>query len=88
MKKNKHYLWVVVAAVSLIGSCTPKVGQQTSTTPTTSSSGGKDITTPAGKKKFIDAANMNTAVRPQDDFFEYANGTWLKNTAIPATESR
>ncbi len=86
MKKNKHYLLLVAATIALVWSCSPKTGQQTSTT--TTSGGGKDIITPAGKKKFIDAANMNTAVRPQDDFFEYANGTWLKNTAIPATESR
>jgi endothelin-converting enzyme/putative endopeptidase len=32
----------------------------------------------------IAVANMNQSVRPGDDFFEYANGTWLKNTAIPA----
>ncbi len=88
MKKNKHYLLMVVAIIALIGSCTPKVGQQTSTTPTSPTSGGKDIITPAGKMKFIDPANMNTAVRPQDDFYEYANGTWLKNTPIPPTESR
>ena len=42
---------MVVATIALIGSCTPKVGQQTSTTPTTSTSGGKDIMTPAGKRK-------------------------------------
>jgi predicted metalloendopeptidase len=27
-------------------------------------------------------------VRPGDDFFRYANGTWLKNNPIPASESR
>ncbi|MBT4493172.1 MAG: M13 family metallopeptidase [Gammaproteobacteria bacterium] len=29
---------------------------------------------------------MNTEVRPQDDFYEYANGDWLKSTEIPAEE--
>ena len=86
--KNKHYLLLVAATLALVWSCSPKVAQQTSTTPTNPTSGGKDIITPAGKMKFIDPANMNTAVRPQDDFYEYANGTWLKNTAIPPTESR
>lgn len=38
--------------------------------------------------KFIDPANMDTTVRPGDDFFEYANGTWLKNNPIPAKETR
>lgn len=38
--------------------------------------------------KFIDPANMDTTVRPGDDFFEYANGAWLKNNPIPAKETR
>ncbi len=33
---------------------------------------------------FLDLSARDTAVRPQDNFFEYANGTWLKNTKIPA----
>jgi putative endopeptidase len=38
--------------------------------------------------KYIDRANMNLSVKPGDDFVEYANGTWLKNTKIPAKETR
>lgn len=30
---------------------------------------------------------MNTAVRPQDDLYEYANGTWLKKVPIPPDRS-
>ena len=36
----------------------------------------------------FDVKNMDTSVSPADDFFTYANGTWLKNTPIPAEESR
>lgn len=36
----------------------------------------------------IDPANMDTTVRPQDDFYRYANGNWLKKNPVPATESR
>ncbi len=28
--------------------------------------------------------NMDTSVKPTDDFFRYVNGTWLDNTEIPA----
>ena len=28
-------------------------------------------------EKPIDKLNFNAAVRPQDDFYEYVNGTWL-----------
>ncbi len=32
----------------------------------------------------IETAGMDRAVAPGDDFFAYANGTWLKKTTIPA----
>jgi putative endopeptidase len=32
-------------------------------------------------------AALDTTVAPGDDFFTYANGTWLKNNPIPASES-
>jgi predicted metalloendopeptidase len=32
----------------------------------------------------IDLAGMDRSVKPGDDFFRYANGTWLKTTEIPA----
>ncbi|SDG93358.1 Predicted metalloendopeptidase [Duganella sp. OV458] len=35
----------------------------------------------------IDLPNMDTSVRPQDDFFTYLNGSWLKTTEIPADKS-
>jgi len=36
----------------------------------------------------IQTADMNKAVRPQNDFFEYANGTWLRKVQIPPDRSR
>lgn len=38
--------------------------------------------------KSVDFDYLNTGVRPEDDFFEFSNGTWLKNNPIPASESR
>lgn len=35
----------------------------------------------------INIANMDTTVRPGDDFFRYANGNWMKNNPIPAEYS-
>jgi putative endopeptidase len=40
------------------------------------------------KRKFIDPANMDLSVKPGDNFYLYANGTWLKNTPIPASKTR
>ncbi len=36
------------------------------------------------KKSGIDLSIMDSSVRPQDDFYLYAAGTWDKNTEIPA----
>jgi putative endopeptidase len=38
--------------------------------------------------KYIDPANMDTSVAPGDNFFEYANGAWLKKTVIPDDKTR
>src|SRR6476620_8272694 len=35
----------------------------------------------------IDVAGMDTAMKPGDDFFQYANGAWIKATPIPADRS-
>jgi len=36
----------------------------------------------------FDTKKIDTTVRPQDDFYNYALGTWLKSAKIPANESR
>jgi putative endopeptidase len=36
----------------------------------------------------LDLKNFDTSVRVQDDFFNFVNGTWLKNTQIPGDKSR
>jgi putative endopeptidase len=36
----------------------------------------------------LDPKNMDTSVKPQDDFYLYANGTWIRNNPIPPEYSR
>lgn len=36
----------------------------------------------------FDTKDIDTKVRPQDDFYHYANGEWMKKNRIPAHESR
>jgi putative endopeptidase len=80
----KRYYFAAFS-ILLIAACSKKTASTVQTTP---ANGGKDIITPAGQFRFIDAVNMNPSVKPGDDFFEYANGTWLKTTPIPPSETR
>jgi predicted metalloendopeptidase len=40
-----------------------------------------------GRGLGFDTANFDRSVRPQDDFFRYVNGGWLKRAEIPADAS-
>jgi putative endopeptidase len=46
----------------------------------------------AGKPKYgtfgFDTSGMNQSLAPGDDFYGYANGTWDRNTQIPADKAR
>ncbi|MBO9593086.1 MAG: M13 family metallopeptidase [Niabella sp.] len=37
---------------------------------------------------YLSRANMDTTVKPGDDFFLYVNGTWVRNTPIPGDKTR
>lgn len=68
--------WMLAAAVCLSAN-------------TYAADGGKNGNMkPDPPKKFIDPANMDPTVKPGDNFFEYANGSWLKRNTIPAKETR
>jgi putative endopeptidase len=68
----KPLLWLAVPAV-LSAACNTKSSQQT--------------TEPPKRTVFFDKNGMDTTVKPGDNFFEYANGSWLKKTEIPGTET-
>ena len=38
--------------------------------------------------KYIDKANMDLSVKPGDNFYQYANGTWIKNNPVPPSRTR
>ncbi|MBI1213096.1 MAG: hypothetical protein GC190_16655 [Alphaproteobacteria bacterium] len=50
------------------------------------------VAAPGGKPEIgswgFDLAGMDRSVKPGDDFFRYAGGTWMKNTQIPAERTR
>jgi len=63
-----------LAAVLLVSACS----QDTATT--------EPETPPAPLKSGIELTGMDLDVRPQDDYYAYANGNWLKETEIPADQ--
>nr|WP_311197409.1 M13 family metallopeptidase [Rugamonas brunnea] len=52
----------------------------------TASAGAAEPAT-AALRSGIDVQYIDSAVRPQDDFFRYLNGKWLQNTEIPADKA-
>ncbi|MEY3845533.1 MAG: hypothetical protein RL293_1955, partial [Bacteroidota bacterium] len=45
-------------------------------------------TTTSGNFNTISMDYLDQTIKPQDDFFLFANGSWVKNNEIPASESR
>ena len=45
-------------------------------------------TTISEYEKAFDPGSMNLSVKPGDDFYEYANGAWIKSHPVPADKSR
>lgn len=41
----------------------------------------------SSRKEDILKANTDTTIKPADDFFDFANGGWIRNNPIPADES-
>ena len=67
-------LLLAASAAALLAACT-----------TVAASGGP---APAIGEFGVDLTNRDQAVKPGDDFFRYANGTWLKTFKMPADKSR
>lgn len=57
---------------------------------TTSETSGETLGITSGDDKLhsISVDYMDKTVRPQDDFFQFANGTWCKENPVPNSESR
>ena len=63
---------IFFAAASLVVSCSPT----------------EEKLMEKSKASGIEISNMNTEVKPGNDFFEYANGGWLKANPMPEEYSR
>jgi len=70
-------------AVFILGSAA-LAGAVACTTDSTDNTAGTETEAPIG----INLAAMDRSVKPGDDFYDYANGTWMETTEIPADRSR
>ncbi len=74
--------------VLLAGSVSALLVACSGTAPAPPSPAAAAAPTPAIGTFGVDTANMDTAVRPGDDFFKYANGKWLATFSMPADKAR
>ena len=81
MKKITFVAASVAVALGLVG-CNPSSNSENSTQ-------SKPAVVEEAKMltSGIELANFDKSVSPADDFYRYVNGTWLKNTEIPADRS-
>ena len=71
MKKNTSSKTALWASLSLLAAC-----------------GNPSKETPAKtEEKGLDISAMDSSVRPQDDFYNYVNGSWMKTAKIPADKT-
>lgn len=77
MKQSKQVLHSVLVVGILTACSSSKTAKDT-----------KIQEAPSSDAKTVDLSFMDKSVRPQDDFFQFANGTWIKENPIPASESR
>ncbi|QNS41422.1 M13 family metallopeptidase [Chryseobacterium manosquense] len=71
------------AGIIALNSCTAKNGAATnSATPIPPTETANE-----NPEKGLDLSTMDKSVRPQDDFYNFVNGTWMKTAVIPSDKS-
>jgi putative endopeptidase len=78
----------LVPAVQAATTTSTKAKPKTATPSKDTSASKLHTSLPPPNPKPIETANMDPSVKPGDDFYEYANGNWMKKNPIPADESR
>lgn len=84
--KSVH--WMLTAAISTaLAACGGSHDQASQSPPAAASAAAPAMASSTATPAGIDLAGMDTSVKPGDNFFDYTNGTWLKNTQIPDDRS-
>ena len=75
----------IAIATALLGACKPAPVPAPAPTPAATAVAAP--TRPALGEFGFDTAGMDRTAKPGDDFYQYADGTWVKTTEIPADRS-
>ena len=78
---------LAAAATLACAAFLPAQAQTAATTTTTVKTTTTKSTSKMKMGSGVDRSGMDTSVRPQDDLYLATNGTWVKNTEIPADKS-
>ncbi|MBR0551554.1 M13 family metallopeptidase [Stakelama marina] len=85
------FVSTILAGSTLLASCATSTVADTPSAPLEKAAVSKVTPAPAPKPQIgqfgFDEAGMDKAVEPGNDFYEYANGTWQKDTVIPSDKS-
>src|SRR5690606_34004819 len=73
---------ILLAGTAIVGAATALSAQESPQQPAPASSTAAQL----GAFGF-DETGMDKSIKPGDDFYGFANGTWAKNTPIPADKS-
>lgn len=78
----------IAAAISLALGTLTACGPNPAEMKNAAESKADAVETKASMISGVDLSAIDETARAQDDFFQYANGSWLANTEIPADKSR
>src|SRR5690606_30842471 len=79
--QHRHWAFAI-SAIFVLTACSQSNDAQSETAESTAPAAtGSAVAAPA---LGVDLSALNPAIKPGDDFFMYANGTWYDNAEIPA----
>ena len=85
--KNVNISVLAFVGMIALNSCATKITTPNPPeTPSTPLETPKEMVTEISEKG-LDFTTFDKTVRPQDDFYNFVNGTWMKTAKIPADKS-